>query len=51
LSPPDVIGGVIESREVVVINPIPLEENGVVLVGMSQSFRIEAIEDMVFQTR
>jgi hypothetical protein len=35
LSSSNVIGGIVESREVVVIYPIPLEEDGIVLVGKS----------------
>jgi hypothetical protein len=35
LSPSNVIGGIVESRDVVVIDSIPLEENRIVLIGMS----------------
>jgi hypothetical protein len=35
LSPSNIIGGIVESHKVVVINSIPLEENGIVLVGKS----------------
>jgi hypothetical protein len=54
LSPSDIISGVVESCEIVVINSMTLKEDGIALVvtmRKSSSFGLEAIEDMLLQPR